>query len=245
MINLEICANSVDSAIAAQQGGAIRVELCDNLLEGGTTPSIGQIKQARSSINIQLYPIIRPRGGDFLFNENEFEIMKSDIRACVAAGCDGVVIGILKADGQVDKERCQELVELAGPLGVTFHRAFDVCADPFQALEDIIAIGCERILTSGCKPTAFEGAEMIRQLIEKSAGRISIMPGSGVREENIALLVGKTGAKEFHTTAKSTFPSGMQYFNPEISFSADDHVLERTSPEIVKKILSKANSVYI
>lgn len=243
MISLEICANSVTSALAAQDGGAIRVELCDNLGEGGTTPSFGQIALTRKLLNIRLYPIIRPRGGDFLYSGPEFEVMKADIRECVKLGCDGVVIGILKTDGHIDLDRCRELVQLAKPLGVTFHRAFDVCADPFQALEEIIAIGCERILTSGGKQTAEQGAELIAQLVKQAAGRISIMPGSGVNENNIAELIRKTGAAEFHTSAKGIFNSAMNYQNPDVSFSKNDRILERTDPLKVKAILAAANGI--
>ncbi|MGV8879251.1 MAG: copper homeostasis protein CutC [Sphingobacteriaceae bacterium] len=242
MINLEICANGVSSALAAQEGGAIRVELCDNLGEGGTTPSYGQIALARKLLSIQLYSIIRPRGGDFLYTDLEFEVMKADIKECVKLGCDGVVIGILKADGQIDIARCVELVELAKPLGVTFHRAFDVCANPSIALEDIIKVGCERILTSGARQTAMQGMRLIAELVQQAAGRIEIMPGSGVNENNIAELVEQTGATVFHTTAKNIFKSEMRYQNPNVSFSANDLVLERTDRLKVKLILNAANT---
>src|SRR5579862_5938299 len=177
---LEVCANSVASALAAQEGGATRIELCENLYEGGTTPSYGQISLARNLLKIKIYVLIRPRGGDFLYSDMEFEIMKADIRHCVDVGCDGVVIGMLNADGTVDKARCAELVRIAkkGGLGVTFHRAFDMSSDMNQALEDIIAMGCERILTSGGKSTVVEGIHVVAQLIKKAAGRISIMPGA-------------------------------------------------------------------
>lgn len=243
MINLEICANGVSSAVAAQEGGAIRVELCDNLGEGGTTPSYGQIALARKLLHIQLYPIIRPRGGDFLYTDLEFEVMKADIRECVKLGCDGVVIGILKADGQIDIARCAELVALAKPMGVTFHRAFDVCADPFRALEDINMIGCERILTSGCRQTAVQGATLITQIVRQAASRIEIMPGSGINENNVAALVRQTGATVFHTTAKNMFNSEMRYQNPDVSFSANDLALERTDRLKVKMILEAANAI--
>src|ERR1700754_1151564 len=163
MISLEVCANSLTSALAAQDGGAVRVELCENLNEGGTTPSHGQILMARKLLNIKLYPLIRPREGDFLYNDLEFEIMKADIKHCIDAGCDGVVIGILNTDGSIDKQRCTELLHIAKKrgLGVTFHRAFDMCADLNQGLEDIIEMGFDLILTSGGKSTAIEGANII------------------------------------------------------------------------------------
>lgn len=210
---LEVIGFNVQSCIIAQSCGAYRIELCDNPNEGGTTPSYGFIKAAREKLQIELYPIIRPRGGDFLYNEDEFEIMKTDVMICKELGCDGVVIGILQADGTVDKARCKQLVELAYPLGVTFHRAFDRVNDASQALEDIIEIGCEKILTSGLRPTALEGAETIATLIKQADERIMIMPGSGVRSANIIELAEKTGATEFHTSARINMESRMIYSN--------------------------------
>ena len=197
----------------AQSAGAHRIELCDSPGEGGTTPSYGFIRAAREKLSIDLYPIIRPRGGDFLYSADEFEIMKTDLRRCKELGCDGVVIGILNANGTVDKERCSQLVELAYPLGVTFHRAFDRTGDAFKAMEDIIETGCERILTSGQKPKALDGAEMIAALIEKAADRIIIMPGSGLRSDNITAIAEKTGAVEFHSSARIYKDSKMNYTN--------------------------------
>ena len=243
---LEVCANSATSAIAAQQGGAARIELCENLAEGGTTPSYGQMILARKHLHIKLYVLIRPRRGDFLYTDLEFEVMQADIRTCIEAGCDGVVIGMLKADGSVDKERCTELVRLARQwgLGVTFHRAFDMCADQFQALEDIIEMGCERILTSGGKSTAMEGATVIAHLIEKAAGRIAIMPGSGITENNVADLVHFTGATEVHSSARVKIAGGMQYQNDHILLNdglTDEYSLDVTSTNRVKEILKRAN----
>lgn len=216
-ITLEICAASLASCIAAEEGGADRIELCDNLLEGGTTPSYATIALAREKVKIALYPIIRPRGGDFLYDDMEFAIMQKDIALCKDLGCDGVVIGLLTADGKVDKVRTRALVELAWPMGVTFHRAFDMTDNAFQALEDIIETGCERILTSGQRNTAPEGTELIQQLVEKAAGRIAIMAGSGVRAGNVAALAAATRAQEYHTTAKDYINSRMQFRNPTVS----------------------------
>lgn len=210
---LEVIGFTIQGCILAQSAGAHRIELCDNPGDGGTTPSYGFIKAARKALSIELYPIIRPRGGDFLYSDDDFEIMKTDISICKKLGCDGVVIGILHADGSVHKERCSQLVELANPMGVTFHRAFDRTNDPFTALEDIIAAGCTRILTSGQKPTASEGAVLIAALIQQAAGRIIIMPGSGVRSSNIKALAAQTGAIEFHSSARIFRESGMQYNN--------------------------------
>lgn len=199
---LEIAAFTLDGALAAQNAGADRIELCDNPGEGGTTPSLGMLKTARKMLGVQVYPIIRPRGGHFVYNDAEFEMMKTDVQICKALRYDGVVIGLLNADGTVDKKRCAELVELAGEMGVTFHRAFDRTADPFKALEDIIDTGCERILTSGQVPNALDGADLIFKLVEQAGDRISIMPGSGVRSDNIIAIAEKTCAVEFHSSAR-------------------------------------------
>jgi copper homeostasis protein len=199
---LEIAAFSLEGALAAQLAGADRIEFCDNPGEGGTTPSFGALKTARKRIGTQLYPIIRPRGGNFVYTDDEFEIMKIDLQLCKAIKCDGVVIGMLNADGTVDVKRCEELVKLADGMGVTFHRAFDRTVDPFEAMEDIIDIGCERILTSGQVPNALDGKDLIWKLIEKAEDRITIMPGSGVRSDNIAELATATCATEFHSSAR-------------------------------------------
>ncbi|WP_256006380.1 copper homeostasis protein CutC [Pedobacter deserti] len=242
MINMEVCANSLRSALEAQQGGAVRVELCDNLPEGGTTPSYAQIKLARQLLNIQVYPIIRPRGGDFLYTDLEFEIMKEDILQCKALGCDGVVIGILHTDGTVDKARCAELIGLAGSMGVTFHRAFDMTRDLFEAMDDIIELGCERILTSGGKASAVEGADTISELVRLSAGRISIMPGAGVNTTNIAGLIQRTGALEFHASARRLQPGGMLFRNEGLCMGAetDEFSYHLTDSQLVSELIRLA-----
>lgn len=242
-IVLEICANSVLSALAAQSGGADRVELCDNMAEGGTTPAYSTIAKTRELIQLQLYPIIRPRGGDFLYNDLEFELMWKDIEQCKQLGCDGVVIGLLNADGTIDKRRVKLLVELAWPLGVTFHRAFDRCVNPLNALEDIIETGCERILTSGQQSTATEGTDLIAQLVKKADGRITVMAGSGVRENNIAELVIKTHAREYHSTAKVPALSRMLFKNDLAeSDETDGFNASITDANLVKKLREKAES---
>jgi copper homeostasis protein len=244
---LEVCANSVTSALAAQDGGAARVELCENLYEGGTTPSYGEILIARKLLRINLYVLIRPRGGDFLYSDVEFEVMAADIRYCIEAGCDGIVIGILHPDGTIDKERCRKLVELAKPhgVGVTFHRAFDLSADLFQSLEDIIEIGCERILTSGGRSSAMEGSGIISRLIKKAAGRIIIMPGCGIGETNVADLVHYTGAKEIHASARQRSQSQMLFKNEHIVMGenyGDEYSTDITDKHRVEKIIKLANS---
>jgi copper homeostasis protein len=208
---LEIAANSVASALAAQQGGAGRVELCTALELGGLTPSYAQIAMAREKLTIPLYVLIRPRAGDFLYSALECETMLRDIEACAKAGCDGVVLGVLDADGHVDRPRCHSLISAAGNMGVTFHRAFDLARDPLTALEDVIALGCERVLTSGAQASAIEGAELIHQLVELAAGRIVVMPGAGVHAGNISELMAITGASEFHASAKRQHTSGMRW----------------------------------
>ncbi len=245
-IQLEVCANSVTSALAAQEGGAIRVELCENLNEGGTTPSYGQILVARKLLHIQLYVLIRPRGGDFLYTDTEFEIMKADVQNCIDAKCDGIVIGILNSDGTIDKKRCKELTQMAkkAGLGVTFHRAFDMCPDLSQALEDVIEIGCERLLTSGGKSTAIEGTPNLIHLIEKAGNRIIIMPGSGIKERNVSDLVHFTKATQIHSSAKGRVSSVMQYQNDHIKMGlnyVDEFSIEVTKTEMVKNIIRAAN----
>lgn len=200
MVTLEVCANGLNSALAAQEGGANRVELCDNLLEGGTTPSYGQIMMSRKMLNIELYPIIRPRGGDFFYSDLEFEVMKADVITCKSLKCDGVVFGILTIDGKVDLHRCKILADLAHPMPVTFHRAFDAAEDMFQALEDIISLGIQRILSSGGANSAFEGRSMLKTLIKQAAGRIEIMPGAGINTSNILEIAKNTGAQSIHGT---------------------------------------------
>ena len=199
---LEIIAFNIESCSIAQACGATRIELCDNPGDGGTTPSYGFIKAAREKLHIELYAMIRPRGGDFFYSDDEFEIMKADVINHKALGCDGVVIGLLHKDGSVDVPRSKILVQLAYPMGVTFQRAFDRVNDPFKALEDVIETGCERILTSGLVPSCLDGAALIAQLVQQAAERIVIMPGSGLRSGNVTAVATVTGAKEFHTSAR-------------------------------------------
>lgn len=206
---IEIAANSVASALAAQEGGAHRIELCAALEIGGLTPSHAQISRARERIRIPMYVLIRPRGGDFVYDDLEFETMLKDIETCVSIGCDGVVVGALDESGYIDMQRCAAMIAAAGKLGVTFHRAFDVSRDLRHALENIIALGCERVLTSGGESTALAGASLIAQLVEQANGRISVMPGSGVDATNIAMLRAQTGAAEFHASAKRMLRSRM------------------------------------
>jgi copper homeostasis protein len=214
---LEVIAFDAASCRIAEEAGADRIELCANPLEGGTTPSHGMIRIARKITSIQLFPIIRPRGGDFVYSDDEFEVMKQDVLYCKEVGCDGLVIGLLNADGSVDVARTKTLVELTYPLGVTFHRAIDHSINMEEALEAIIKCGCERILTSGGMPTAPEGAERIAALIRLAEDRIDIMPGSGIRSGNIAALARSTGAHVFHSSARKLMASASTYANPLLS----------------------------
>lgn len=208
---LEIAANSLASALAAQEGGASRIELCSALELGGLTPSPGQVALVRDKLSIPVYVLIRPRAGDFAYAEEEHATMLADIAYCAAAGCDGVVVGALTADGDVDVTRCRELVSAANGIDVTFHRAIDVCRDPATALEAIISLGCARVLSSGSAASAMEGSANLRRLIEQAAGRIGIMPGAGIGAGNIAALMAATGAREFHASAKRALPPRMRF----------------------------------
>jgi copper homeostasis protein len=231
---LEIIAFNIESCQIAQSSGATRIELCVNPGDGGTTPNYGFIKAAREKLHIELYCMIRPRGGDFFYSDEEFEIMKSDVQMCKQLGCDGVVIGMLNKDGTVDKERCKKLVQLAYPMGVTYQRAFDRVNDPFKALEDIIETGCERILTSGLVPNCHNGAPLIAQLVQQAAERIVIMPGSGLRSSNVAEVAKITGAKEFHTSARVFVNTKMDFV---IAAMDEDLKNVMVDGEEVKKIV--------
>jgi copper homeostasis protein len=219
---LEICVDSLESAIVAQTAGADRVELCNNLIEGGTTPGYGTIISVRNNLTIGLNVIIRPRGSDFLYTDPEFDIMRRDIEACGEAGADGIVIGILRNDGNIDIEWTSRLIEFARPMEVTFHRAFDMCLDPVTGLEDILLTGAERVLTSGQMNSAFEGADIIRNLVKQADNRIIIMVGGGINESNIASIAKTTGASEFHLTGRKVIDSEMIYRKSGISIG-DPH----------------------
>jgi copper homeostasis protein len=230
---IEIATSDFITTQAAVHGGADRIELCANLKEGGTTPSLGMIQQCRHLFGIEIYPIIRPRGGDFLYTEEEFAIMINDIKKCKEADCDGVVTGFLNTDGSIDIERTAEVVKIAYPMKVTFHRAFDRCKDPFEALEKLIACGCTRILTSGQKPAAMDGVKLISELTKAAANRITIMPGSGVRKENIKELAKLTGCTEFHSSLRTKEKSRMQFIHPAFADSEESYMNNAIDPKEV------------
>ena len=260
----EICANSVESCLAAQEGGADRVELCAGIPEGGTTPSYGEIKLARKLLTTtKLHVIIRPRGGDFLYTPLELERMEEDIRMCRQLGVDGVVIGCLTEEGEVDMEANRRLINAAKgcinateslahahegiqalrPMSVTFHRAFDRTANPMKALDDIIALGCDRILTSGQQPKAIDGISLLAQLerrIEESESGIQLLAGSGVNEDNIREIFDATGIHEYHFSARVNVPSRMKHYNHEVYMgakAADEANSLVTSAERVKNTI--------
>lgn len=244
-LSVEVCANSAQSAINGQKGGAVRVELCDNLEEGGTTPALSQIELTRENLSIQVNVIIRPRGGDFLYNDLEFEMMKRDIHHCGKSKCDGVVFGILNQDGSIDKKRNKELVDIAHQYGMstTFHRAFDRCADLLKSLEDVIELGCDRILTSGGMKTAPEGKDILKKLIEQANNRIIIMPGGGITENNIADLAEKTGLKEFHGSFRSRYMGNMKYTSSVFDNINEEYSILLSDPEKVKAAIKNANNI--
>ncbi len=213
---LEVAVFSVEAAIAAINAGADRIEFCENPNEGGTTPSYGSLKTLKGLTNKPIFPIIRPRGGDFLYTNAEYEIIKSDLLLVKELGYPGAVLGLLNADGTVDKVRTSELVQLAAPLEITFHRAFDRCNDPLKGLEDIIETGCKRILTSGQVPNVANALPLVKTLVEKAAGRIIILPGSGVRANNCQAIIAETGATEIHSSARKAIASQMNYNAPNM-----------------------------
>ena len=240
---VEVCANGVESCLAAQEGGADRVELCAGIPEGGTTPSYGEIQVARRVLtSTRLHVIIRPRGGDFLYSDLEVERMAADIAVCRELGVDGVVFGCLKADGTLDMDKNRYLMQCSHGMSVTLHRAFDRAADPVQALEDAIALGFDRILTSGQQPKAIQGVELLAQLHRQAAGCIILMAGSGVTEENILDIREATGLTEFHFSAREPHPSAMQYVNPNLYMGrpgANEAALDYTTSRRVAATIAR------
>ncbi|KAJ8360292.1 hypothetical protein SKAU_G00168170 [Synaphobranchus kaupii] len=233
---MEVCADSVESAINAERGdsptdhcGAGRIELCSSLQEGGITPSIGLLKVVKQYIRIPVYTMIRPRGGDFLYSDHEVEVMRMDMELMKGSGADGLVLGALTEDGQVDAELCMELLAACRPLPVTFHRAFDMVRDPSAALETLVSLGFERVLTSGCDSSALEGLPVIKRLVEQAKGRIIIMPGGGISERNLQRILEGSGAQEFHCSARSSKESAMKFRNLYVNMGASVSIPEYTS----------------
>ena len=231
---LEIAVFSVEAAITALKAGAHRIEFCENPQEGGTTPSYGSLSTLITLTSKPVFPIIRPRGGDFLYTKNEFNAMRLDVLMAKKLDYPGIVIGLLNQDGSIDVERTKRLVDLASPMEVSFHRAFDRCIDPFKALEDIITTGCKRILTSGQVPNAVDAQAFLKKLIEQAGDRIIIMPGSGVRSNNIKEIMQATGAKEMHSSARKMQASQMHYFK---STMQEELLSTGVDTEEIKKML--------
>lgn len=218
-MQIEVCSFSLNSCLVAQRAGANRIELCGGLAEGGTTPSAGLIQLVRQQVTIPFYVMIRPRGGDFFYSETELAVMKADIQLAKALGADGLVFGLLKPDGSVDEDRTRQLVELADPLPVTFHRAFDMTCDPLEALEAVIRTGAARILTSGQQQTAERGLSVLRQLSQAAAGRIEIMAGAGVNAQNAPLFI-DAGVDALHLSGSQKEDSGMIFRHPSVSMAS-------------------------
>lgn len=239
----EVCANGVESCLAAQEGGADRVELCAGIPEGGTTPSYGEMLVARRVLkSTRLHVIIRPRGGDFLYTPLELERMEADIEVARNIGADGVVFGCLRKDGSLDMEANRRLMACSQGMSVTFHRAFDRCRDPYEALEQLVELGFDRILTSGQQPRAIDGAPLLRELREKAAGRIILLAGCGVNEDNIAELHQQTGIREYHFSAREKFKSAMEFSNPDVFMGdpeADEDSLPYTTARRVRATIAR------
>jgi copper homeostasis protein len=238
---LEICADSILSAINAREAGAHRIELCDNLCEGGTTPGPGKILSARSNLDIDINVLVRPRPSDFLYSDAEYDMMRRDIEFCGESGINGIVIGLLLKDGNIDIDRTARLSEIARPMSVTFHRAFDMCKDKFKGLEDVISAGADRLLTSGGKNKAIEGLDMLNKLVNKAGKRIVIMPGSGIDAQNIARIASESGAEEFHLTGRKTINSEMIYRNEGISMGSyqgsDEFSMKVADKDLIMNII--------
>ncbi|HXV59861.1 MAG TPA: copper homeostasis protein CutC [Vicinamibacteria bacterium] len=244
---VEACVDSVEGAVAAQAGGAARVELCTALLEGGLTPSAGAIALARRRLRIGLHVIVRPRGGDFLYTETEHEVMLEDINAAKQLGADGVVIGVLDPRGNVDRDRTRALVERARPMAVTFHRAFDMAREPFEALESLVELGVDRLLTSGQEESAMAGLDLLRQLIEEAGERIIVMPAGSIHERNIEKIARETRASELHITGFVDIESGMQFRNPRVHMGGllrpPEYSRATTDAERIRTLVSLARGL--
>jgi len=214
---LEVCAFNIQSCLIAERAGAVRVELCDNPVEGGTTPSYGTIKQVREKIFIDLYPIIRPRSGNYYYSADEYDIIKHEIEICKELGCNGISVGTQTINAEIDTEWLKRIVEWAGQMGVTCNRAFDGTPDPYKALEDLISCGCERVLTSGQASAAPDAGETLGKLVKQAAGRIIIMPGAGVKSSNLKNLIIESNATQFHSSARAQVNNPLTYINTNIS----------------------------
>jgi len=243
---LEAVVDSVAGAVAAQQGGAHRIELCAALMEGGITPSAAIIELTRRHVTLPIFVMIRPRGGDFVYSDLELDVMHRDIELAKQLGADGIVLGVLHTDGSIDATRTKALIQTARPLPVTFHRAFDMVADPHYALDALIRLGVTRVLTSGQEATALEGTDLIADLVRQAAGRMIVMPGGGITERNIARIAQATGARELHMSARRSEDSPMHYRNPRVhlggALHTPDYSRSQTSADRIRASLDALNA---
>ncbi len=240
-VTFEVCVDSGEAALAAQEGGADRVELCSDLLEGGLTPTHGTLKVARQRLHIKIMAMVRPRGGDFCYSDVEFAVMREDLLAAKSLGADGIVLGLLEPDGTIDRDRTRELVQLARPLPVTFHRAFDMTRDPFEALDVLIDLGVDRVLTSGQEPSVVEGLSLIAELAKRAGTRIIVMPGGGITARNVARVVAEAGVKEIHFASLEPREGRMEYRNPRVfmggTLRPPEYAQDITRPESVASVI--------
>nr|XP_034328843.1 copper homeostasis protein cutC homolog isoform X2 [Crassostrea gigas] len=244
---MEVCVDSVISAINAENGGAIRLELCANLSEGGTTPTTGMLKTIKKYVKIPVFVMLRPRGGDFLYSKEEIEVMKMEVVDLKLSGADGFVFGFLQEDGKIDKQLCSKFLELVKPLPATFHRAIDMTSDILQALDDVVDLGFQRLLTSGGSSTALEGLPMIQQMVERAGQRICIMPGGGISSGNLERILNGSGAREFHGSARAAIPSRMEYrkegISMGISLCPPEFSVKVTDKVKVQKLVQQGHSI--
>jgi copper homeostasis protein len=243
-LTFEVCVDSAEAALAAEQGGADRVELCSDLLEGGLTPTHGTLKVARERLKIGIMAMVRPRGGDFCYSDVDFAVMREDVLAAKSLGADGIVLGLLLPDGTIDRARSRELIALARPLPVTFHRAFDMTRDPAAALETLIELGVDRVLTSGQEPSVIEGLSLITDLVRQAGSRIIVMPGGGITARNVARVAAETGVKELHFASLEPREGRMEYRNPRVfmggTLRPPEYSQEITRPETVASVIRSA-----
>jgi copper homeostasis protein len=243
-LTFEVCVDSAEAAVAAQAGGAHRVELCSDLLEGGLTPSYGTLRVARERLHVGIMAMVRPRGGDFCYSDIEFAVMREDLLAAKGLGADGVVFGLLQPDGRVDRERTADLIALARPLPVTFHRAFDVTRDPFESLDTLIALGVDRVLTSGQEPSVLEGLDLVVELVRRAAGRIIVMPGGGITERTMGKVAAASGARELHFASLEPREGRMAHRNPRVfmggTLRPPEYAQDVTRVESVAAIIAAA-----
>ena len=243
---MEVCVDSVESAVNAEAGGASRLELCAGVAEGGITPSLGMLREVKKRVRIPVFVMLRPRGGDFLYSEDELAVMRQDLQLVKENGADGVVLGLLRPDGTIDEENCSKFLQLAAPMSTTFHRAFDMVKNPLRSLEVLIKLGFHRLLTSGCDSTALEGLPLIKQLVEQAQGRIIVVPGGGITERNLERVLRGSGATEFHCSARGSRSSQMQYRNSAVAMGASygppEYAVKVADPDRVAALISIAHA---